>query len=967
MIKTRNKILITLCLIAVLMLMLAVVSSAKQITVKFYNGDKIDESFGENGELYVDSAESFTLPGKDVDPGYSFMWYTTDGRAWSAGSTIKLDEDTDLKQTVAQDVSDATTFAALFKLDSNSNKIRLISDITVTSQLGLDWYARPMVFMNGHTINITGSHERAISGQRAGPAFYGVGKIDFNSTHGTPIFAYINSHSYRGNESVLFIGRDVEINAPKATLLKDTDGATSQGYPHVKIYGKVVCNIVMHIGNTNDRQPNIDINEGAQLIVKSRLLENSANTIKVNVRGGTIIMESSDYSFFRDTTAKYTITGGSIVFAEESDFEGVKSYIDATEYKVINLTASGVTYQCIVPYLCSEPGKAHSYVVKSKTSASCCAFACETFECKNCGHIIKIETGDRTGHDFQFVESKPATKTELGWNKSACTGCQSVQYEFVPYDPTNDTVSVVVLKGGNEETIQVAIKDLYKLTKQTSGYIVTDVQAFGDYTLDKIVRIYIPIGVASVNIATANTYIKELVIEDTASVTIAKIDKLSSLDTITIKNCTVTFNANCAPTSLKTINSLVEGASVTFNKEAFVGKSNISALNMCAGATYSFAQDSFKKTSIKKLVFPDGGTYKFVSVAAFYESAVEELYLGTGLTSFGVNSTFEKCKSLKKIIIMGLTTINDNTFKEIAQNAVVYHHASSLSAGNNSFASNTNLTIYTRAPLTNGQAFNSCNGYTIHYGIPHAYTKTESEASCTSEGGIKYVTDCPCGYENPAIYKKFIKNVTSSDSYEVIELLNEITPKLAHSLTALVGIRYDKGYTFNGTGVYECSSCGKPVDEEKPNHLPIIKALGYSTSEVGAYSISSKYYINRDSLRDYINVNGASLEIGVTVGLRSVLGANTPLNDSGNANKGAMKKNLTGSATVVSETIVRGIPDDCLDNNYIICIYIIDNGVVNYVQSNATVENPSGVNYNELHDIEASIIAPLPTTGKEDE
>lgn len=354
MIKTRNKILITLCLIAVLMLMLAVVSSAKQITVKFYNDDKIDESFGENGELYVDSEESFTLPGKDVDPGYSFMWYTTDGRAWSAGSTIKLDEDTDLKQAVAQDVSDATTFAALFKPESNHNKIRLISDITVTSQLGLDWYARPTVFMNGHTINITGSHERAISGQRAGPAFYGVGKIDFNSTHGTPIFAYINSHSYRGNESVLFIGRDVEINAPKATLLKDTDGATSQGYPHVKIYGKVVCNIVMHIGNTNDRQPNIDINEGAQLIVKSRLLENSANTIKVNVRGGTIIMESSDYSFFRDTTAKYTITGGSIVFAEETDFEGVKSYIDATEYKVINLTASGVTYQCIV-----QIGRAH--------------------------------------------------------------------------------------------------------------------------------------------------------------------------------------------------------------------------------------------------------------------------------------------------------------------------------------------------------------------------------------------------------------------------------------------------------------------------------------------------------------------------------------------------------------------------------------------------------------------------------
>ncbi|MBQ7761840.1 MAG: leucine-rich repeat protein [Clostridia bacterium] len=965
MIKSKNKILITLGLIAVLMLMLAVVGSAKEITVTFYNGDKVDESFGNKGEMLVDSEVGFTLPNKEVESGYSFVWYTTDGRSWSAGAHVKFDEDTDLKQAVAQDVSDFQTFKTLFKSAENY-KIRLIADITVTEQLSLDWYARPMVFMNGHTINITGSHERGISGQRAGPSFYGVGDINFNTTHSNPVFAYINSHSYRGNESVLFIGRGVTVNASKATLLKDTDAATSQGYPHVRIYGKVDCKTVMNIGNTNDRQPNIDINEGAQLIVRSKLLENSNNTIKVNVRGGTIIMESSDYSFFREEKAKYTFTGGNIVFAEETDFEGIKLYIDAEQYKVLNLTASGITYQCIVPYTCGQPGQTHSYILESKEAATCCTFECETYKCQHCGHIIEIEKGSRTDHDFQFVESKPATKTELGWEKSACTGCQSVEFVFVPYDPTNDEVVVVVNTGSGEEEVKVAIKDIYKLTKQTSGYIATDVLAFGEYTLDQIVRIYIPLGIASVNLATENTYIKEVIIDDDASVTIASIAKLTTLDTITIKKCTVTFNANCAPTTLTTINSLVEGASVTFAKEAFTGKTNVSALNMCSGSSYSFAQDSFKKTNIKKLTFPDGGTYKFVSVAAFYESGVEELYLGTSLTTFGVNQTFENCNSLKRIIIMGLTTINDNTFKAISADAVVYHHASSLSCGNNAFANNTNITIYTKTSLANGAAFNGCSNYTIHYGIPHAYTRTTSEATCTSEGGVKYVTDCPCGYENPAIYKLFTKNVTSSDSYEVIELLNETTPMLAHNLTVLVGIRYDKGYTFNGTGVYKCSSCQQSVDEAEPNHQPIVKALGYSTSEVGAYSISSKYMINRDSLSDYININGTSLEIGVTVGLRSVLGISTPLSSSGTANKGAMKKNLTGDSSVVTETIIKGIPEDCLDDNYIICIYIIDNGVVNYVQSNATVENPSGVNYNELHDIASSIVAPLPTS-KEDE
>jgi hypothetical protein len=43
------------------MLMLAVVSSAKEITIKFYNDDKIDESFGDKGEMYVYTEDGFTL------------------------------------------------------------------------------------------------------------------------------------------------------------------------------------------------------------------------------------------------------------------------------------------------------------------------------------------------------------------------------------------------------------------------------------------------------------------------------------------------------------------------------------------------------------------------------------------------------------------------------------------------------------------------------------------------------------------------------------------------------------------------------------------------------------------------------------------------------------------------------------------------------------------------------------------
>ncbi len=962
MIKSKNKILITLCLIAVLMLMLAVVSSAKEITVKFYNGDKIDASFGNNGELYVDTEVGFTLPGKEVEKGYSFNWYTSDGRAWSAGSFIKLDEDTELKQVIAQDVSDATTFAELLNPESNHNVIRLISDLTITSQLVLNWYARPIILMNGHTINITGTHERAISGQRAGPSFYGIGDINFNTTHTDSVFAYLNSHNYRGNESVLFIGRDVTINAPKATLLKDTDGATSQGYPHIIIYGTVDCKTVMNIGNTNERQPNIDINEGAQLIVRGKLLENSANTIKVNVRGGTITMKSADFSFFRDADAVYKFSGGVIEFSYESDPNEVNDYV-VENYKAIKLKANNIEYRAIVPSNCA-PNKSHSFVLKEKHDATCASYTSEEYACQNCEHTITIKYGSKAAHDFQLVSSTPATKEELGQEKHVCNDCQGVEIIFTPYD----TIPVVVLDGENKKVVQIALNQVFEYTKGNTGYTITDVKATTEYTIDKIVGIYIPVGVIKVNLKTANTYVKELIIDDGANVTITSVSKLEALETITIKKCTVTFNAKCTAKSLKTVDSSVEGATVIFGKEAFTGVGNLTTLNMCLGSTYSFAQDSFKQVGIKKLVFQDNLAVTFEAVAPFYESKIEELYVGKGIKTFSYNSTFENCDNLKKIVLMDITELKGSTFKNIADDAVVYHHGASLSVAGDTFGSNKNITIYTKAGITDGGAFNGCTGYTIHYGLCHAYTKQTSEASCTQEGGVKYVvSDCPCGVSETAIYKLFKNNVTSSGEYEVIYMLNETTSKLAHSLTTLIQIRYDNGYTEYGTGVYKCTSCTENIDEDEPTHAPIVRALGYSVSEAGAYSISSRYHINRDSLSDYININSGTLEIGVVMGLRSVLGTSTPLNESGVANKGAMKRDLTSQGYTVYETLLKGIPESCLDDNYIIAIYIIDNGEVNYVQSNATVENPSGVNYNELYDILHYVVADLPASLKDED
>ena len=566
--KFKKKLLITLTFVAMLVFMLAMTLLAQEITVTFYNGSSVDTTVATAGKMEMEAGTSFKLPTKSTQTGYSFNWTTEDGRAWTGGSTVSFTEDTKLYQMVAQDVNDIETFKTLFKA---GNKIRLTADLTSNAQLGLDWYARPAVLLNGHTLTISGSMERAISGQRAGPSFYGVGDVVFNTTHSSPIFAYINSHSYRGNESVIFIGRDTNVKAPTAVVVKDTDGSTTQGYPYLRIFGTVECKTLMEIGNSNDRRPVIEINEGAKVVVKNMLINNSTggNQMVINVRGGTIIMENSTYSFFRDQKAKYTITGGNFLFAEESDFANFTNYVESNDYKIIKLTVDENEYQCVVPVNCGTvAGREHNFV-KSTVDASCCNYKADIYTCQNCSHEIEFRYGERTEHNFEFVEKKDATKTELGWEKHVCNDCQSVEFIYLTYDPSNDKIKVVVNKGTGEVTVEVTMSEIYTMEKASEGYAITDIKAPTGYTLSQVIRIYIPLGITDINIKTANSYVKEVIVDDTDKLVVTSLSNLSSLEVITVNNATVTFKENCSANSIKTINSVTKGANVTFAKNAF--------------------------------------------------------------------------------------------------------------------------------------------------------------------------------------------------------------------------------------------------------------------------------------------------------------------------------------------------------------------------------------------------------------
>ena len=301
--------------------------------------------------------------------------------------------------------------------------------------------------------------------------------------------------------------------------------------------------------------------------------------------------------------------------------------------------------------------------------------------------------------------------------------------------------------------------------------------------------------------------------------------------------------------------------------------------------------------------------------------------------------------------MMDVTSISDYAFCLMPTGAKVYHHALSLSLGNNAFYQCHDIQLYTKADTTNANAFSGCNSYTIHYGIEHEYTMHTKDATCTTEGGVSYLTSCPCGVNSDGIYKKYVKNVTNSSNYEIVELINMVTPKVAHNLNILVGIKYENGFARQGVGEYECSWCSIKETESVASQAPIFDCLGYSAREFGGYAMAVKYEVNKRSVENYEAVNGVKLDYGMVVGNRSVLSGNTPLNASGVANKGCAKYSMVANNYEVYELTIKNIPSANLDTSYVLSAYIYDGKNAYYIQENETVNNPSGVCYNEVYEV----------------
>ena len=385
MMKNKGKLLIILLLTMIVGVLFATTAFAlegENISVKFYTtGGALDKNINTSqivqGEAQIVGGQTVKLPTKDVADGQSFNWRTEDGRCWEGGATVTFYESTILFPITATDVSTAEELASF--TSKSGAVIRLLDDIYVQTKPGFPWPGSIYIILNGKTLEINSSLGTAWGGQRAGTYFYGTGTVKYM---GTGTFANMNGHGYGGDNCRLFIGAGVTIDAPNSILGYDGDGSYVSGYPYIQIYGIVNCKTVLHMQNSGNRNPRIEIYDGAQLNISGALNTHASagNVVNVIVNGGNIKTTGS-ISFFNDQNANYKIKGGSFEFANQDDYSELLSKIDISQYRIIEIKGSNKTvYQTVSAY----DECRHEYVLHSTTAASCGSCTKDNFVCTVC-------------------------------------------------------------------------------------------------------------------------------------------------------------------------------------------------------------------------------------------------------------------------------------------------------------------------------------------------------------------------------------------------------------------------------------------------------------------------------------------------------------------------------------------------------------------------------------------------------
>ena len=947
----KRKGILTVIMLALLMAVFSISVYAADITIEYYNGSSIDTS-ANGGVQTIQVGQSVTMPKKTVAQGKSANWYTNDGRAYSAGDTVTFYESVKLYFVEAYDVDNVEDLQAHLGVWQGWRNVRLTSDLEVSSTLkDINW-SQPKLLLNGHTITFTDNVKTAFSGQRGGIQIYGSGTVNLLTKGDDITFSYMSSHFYAGDCGMMTIGRDVYVNAPHARLVHDPS-AEFQGHPYARIFGTVNVKNLISTSSNNNFKPRVEINEQATVYLNGPTITRTSikNTLNIIVNGGTINCLSASDPFFADGYTTFMIRGGSFNFAVASDLDKLNELLAETDLTTIKKTVNNKEYTVVVPKECD-----HNYVAEVIVNSGCTTFTYEHLVCSECEDKIVMSYGERSPHSWYVVEHKDPTKVTDGYDKYACQTCYHTYYDYITYDPRNLSVSIIVKTSGGEKTVETTLGQVYEITSPTKAeYVVVGIKSFGNYSVESIYGISIPWGITSINLTDANSYVGIITFEDGCSLTVTSLKGLSGLHTINYNRASVRFSSGCAPSGLKSINSLKAGATITYDASSFKDVPALTEMKMLAGCVYSFGANSFQNTGFTKLSFPDNSVPQFTGQQAFYGCTnLKELYIGKGITQLN-NKPFDCCGGLELVVLMDVVSISDYTFCSNSSGVNVekgvlkfYSHSTlGVNIGGNAFANRNTHGVVAYMASSSRTSFDNCK-YELHYGIPHSYTLTKFEPTCTEEGANAYITDCPCGDNKSAIYKFYKKGVSD---YVIVEMITEKIPMVPHVYENVGKLEYPNGFDKAGIMARKCTMC-HGLEENDTDVFPMVEFTGYSVSITGSFGITAGFRLDSNLIKQYEECNNTKVEFGMVMASKKVLDGTVPLKPNGDVTSSKVFK-LDMSATGQYDSCIKltNMQTSMLNTELVISGFMKCGGEIVYLQGNGNAQKPNTVTFNKIKNL----------------
>ena len=922
-------ILLSLVLVSLLVVVLALCAMAEDgevITVSYqwYSGETWDTATpNEDGSFTLrtnkksGNATVKLADGTTVDREF-YGWFDREGNLYEPGQTVFFEKSTALYEAYGITVYTAEDLKATI----GHCYVKLGADITVTEQIGKEW-TTDIINLNGYTFTST-AKSTAIYVKRGSFVVHGNGKfIHAPSTVGNHIderTIYFEGHGYGDHEHPqnFWIGKGVEFITPYSVLYEQSFGRDNM--PKMVIAGTIEARTLARI-NPALKEGYCYITKDAVITVKDNLFEfkNQTGVTEyltvtldgvINVANGTL----SVFTDFVREKVPFVINGGKFCFAE-TDAEYISYYIK-DDQKLIVTTEGDLTWYEIVPSDC-----VHEWIKNEELSVA--------------------PTLEATGLDVL-----------------KCGICGVEKIVHTVFDPSNTEIDITFL-GENGETINktVLAGDVFEFlitgVGEKTKYSLVGLKDSEEFLASSVIAVEIPRGIGVIMATVVNESLQTINIKDGVDVSINSLEGFKALNTINIGAATVRFDAVKGNTSLESVVSNVPGANVVFANACFDGKTNLKYLTMSDGSSYTFGENSFRKTSIETLIFPDAATVSFAGGAAFYNAAVKYAYFGKSITSIN-NKPLDCALNLELVVIMSATYIDQYCFcvndANIATSLLkVYCHSENVSLNGNAFINRMNYGVefYTIDPDIT--SLPNCK-YVVYNGIPHAYAEgVIKEPTCISTGIAGSTTDCVCNVNEVVSYKVYTADAVTDGTTEQREL-----PMVdIHVLgTTLADIKYKEGYLVLGTKEYFCALCNKAtVEELTPSANALVVCKGYSICQYNDGGMVQSFIVNNEAYREYVSFN-PEFEIGIVVAGNKAGTSFSPLIvEEGELvciNENVLSNEFDLSNYACFEVKVYGLNDTAKDTNIVLCAYTYDGDAIGYIDNGSMTDSIVGITYNSL-------------------